>query len=588
MIKVSDYIARFLVNQGVDKVFAIQGGASAHLIDSIAKCDGIEYICNQHEQASAMAADGYARVAGKLGVAIATSGPGATNLLTGCCSSYYDSIPVLLLTGQVASFRNKGSLGIRQLGFQETDTISIFQSVVKYCVLLKRPEDIRYELEKAVYIATHGRKGPVLIDIPDDYQRAMINESDLRPYEEEKPGKEVIQADFEAKLENILQDLNNANRPLILAGRGIHLGNAEKEFYDVVRQLDIPVVFTWGANDLLDETDELKVGTIGINGTRYGNFAVQKADFILVLGSRLDTHTAGTPLKNFGKNSDKIIVDIDQYELAKYKKLGFDTKELFQCDVKEFLLELQKRLKKSDVKLHNSTWIKEIERWKEKYPVCASEYYDEAAINPYVFVKKLSEYLLEDDIIFCDTGCSLVWMNQAFEFKKRQRIYSSFNNTPMGYSLPAAIGAALATNKRIICVTGDGGLQMNLQELATVIRHNINMVILLFENRGYGMIQRTQDMWFESVYEGSDIMHGLAFPDFELIFKDYGFKTKRMKQSESLDENIQEILSGNGPRCGIIEIGLDAPMLPQVKFGHDLEDMEPYLSKEIVEQEIIV
>lgn len=585
MVKLSDYVANFIKGLKIKFVFAIQGGACAHLVDSIAKCDGVEYICNQHEQASAMAADGYARATGNIGCAIATSGPGATNLLTGCCSAYYDSVPVLFITGQVASFRLKKNLGVRQLGFQETDTIKIFGPVTKYAVLIEKPEDIRYELEKAVFIAMEGRKGPVLIDIPDDFQRMMIEETGLRSFycEKKMPYLDNLQHDI---IGCILEKISQSKRPLIIAGWGIHLAQAEQDFLTFCDTLKIPVAVTWGANDLIVEEHPLKVGTFGINGTRYGNFAVQKADLIIVLGSRLDTHVAGTPLRRFAPKAKKIIVDIDISELGKYQQLDFDVDIAINMDLKKFLNDFINEIKEFNYQNNTIGWLEEIEGWKVRYPIVQSGYIKELKVNPYVFVKQLSKYVERDSLIYCDTGCSLVWMCQAFEFCVGQRLFSSMNNTPMGYALPASIGAAFTTHNRVICVTGDGGLQMNIQELATLVRHQLNITIFLFENKGYGMIQRTQDMWFESQYEASDVQHGLAFPNFERIFSDYGFFVTVISENREIEEHLKEVFSKNGPICCIIKVPIESPLSPQLKFGHNLEDMEPLLDEKVLEKEM--
>ncbi len=585
MIKLSDYVANFIKELNIKHVFAIQGGACAHLVDSIAKCDGIEYICNQHEHASAMAADGYARATGNIGCAIATSGPGATNLLTGCCSAYYDSVPVLFITGQVASFRLKKNSGVRQLGFQETDTVEIFQPVTKYAVLLERPEDIRYELEKAVFIAMEGRKGPVLIDIPDDFQRMMIEETELLPFQhdEKTVSSDKLQCEI---VEDILDKIDQSKRPLIIAGWGVHLAHAEEDFLTFCDIMKIPVAVTWGANDLIEEKNPFKVGTFGINGTRYGNFAVQKSDLIIVLGSRLDTHVAGTPLKDFAPNAKKIVVDIDLCELDKYQRLDFNVDLLINMDLKKFLKAFLSKIDGQNQQSSKREWLNEIEQWKQRYPIVQPSYIEEVKVNPYIFVKSLSKYVDNDSMIYCDTGCSLVWMCQAFEFQTGQRLYSSMNNTPMGYSLPASIGAAATTHNRIICITGDGGLQMNMQELATLVRHQFNITIFLFENRGYGMIQRTQDMWFQSRYEASDIEHGLAFPNFEQIFSDYGFCTTVIEENKEIENQLEKVFSRTGPICCIVRVPLESPMLPQLKFGHKLEDMEPLLDRDVLEEEM--
>ncbi len=479
-MKLSDYVASFLAELGIKHVFVIIGGASAHLIDSIAKTPGIEYICPQHEQAGAMAADAYARVTGKLGVAIATSGPGATNMLTGVCCSFYDSIPTLYITGQVSTFRSKGNAGIRQLGFQETDVTAIFKPITKYAVKINNPQDIRYELEKAVHIAYSGRPGPVLMDIPDNLQRIEVQPKLLKSYvpKDDKNNSHAL----DSQVVKCIDLLRQAKRPVVILGWGVHLSGAEKEALKFVEKSKLPVAPTWGLRYLLPAIHPQLIGAFGTHGTRYGNFAVQNSDLILSIGARLDTRQAGSPHWTFARGAKKIVVDIDPTELKKFKKLEMGVDLEINWDAKDFLEVLNRKI--IGVKLPQiSAWQKKIADWKEKFPVFRKEYFKDSDVNPYVFIKMFSDEVLTNNIIFADTGCSLAWLLQAFEFKKGQKLFSAFNNTPMGYALPASIGASFAINKKsIICVTGDGGLQMNIQELITVVKHNLPIKIFLFNN----------------------------------------------------------------------------------------------------------
>lgn len=576
-MKLSDYVARFLAKRGIRHVFAITGGASAHLIDSISKTPGIKYICPQHEQAGAMAADAYSRTTGDLGVAITTSGPGATNMLTGVCCSFYDSIPALYITGQVSTFRSKGNIGIRQLGFQETDTVDIFKPVTKYAVKISDPKKIRYELEKAIYIARSGRMGPVLVDIPDNLQRANIDPGSLKPFIAKKHIKETKCSVTE--IEKCVEFIRMAKRPVVIFGWGIYLAGAQDDAIKFVKKIKFPVAPTWAMRYLFPETHPYLVGAFGSHGTRYGNFAVQNADLIISVGARLDTRQAGSPQSTFARGAKKIVVDIDAFELKKFKKLGMKIDLMINSDAKYFLQKLSRLLVDTDLP-DVSTWHNNIMNWKNDHPICPEEYFREGAVNPYVFMKKLSENSRMGDIIFADTGCSVAWLLQAFEFKKDQKLFSAFNNTPMGYALPASIGAAFAVSKKtIICITGDGGLQMNIQELATVIRHDLPVKIFLFNNHGYSMIRQTQDQWFCSRYEASDVKSGLAFPDFIRVAKAYGYRTVNIGRAKDVDKGIKETLRSKSPVFCNIEIRPEHSVIPQVKFGRAIEDGEPLLER---------
>lgn len=576
-MKLSDYVANFLARLGIRHVFVITGGASAHLIDSIAKTPGIEYICPQHEQAGAMAADAYARVTGKLGVAIATSGPGATNMLTGVCCSFYDSIPTLYITGQVSTFRSKGNTGIRQLGFQETDVTAIFKPITKYAVRIKDAQNIRYELEKAVHIAYSGRPGPVLIDIPDNLQRMEIHPKLLRSFVPRN--NKINHRGLDSQVEKCIDLLRQAKRPVIILGWGVKLSGAEKEALKFVEKSGFPVAPTWALRYLFPVNHPQLIGAFGTHGTRFGNFAVQNADLILSIGSRLDTRQAGSPHWTFARGAKKIVVDIDPTELNKFKKLKMSIDLEVNADAKDFLELLNRKI--TGIKLLQiSAWQKKIAQWKEKFPVFRKEYFKESGVNPYAFIKMLSDQALPGVVIFADTGCSLAWLLQAFEFKKGQKLFSAFNNTPMGYALPASIGASFASNKKpVICVTGDGGLQMNIQELITAVKHNIPIKIFLFNNHGYGMIRQTQDQWFCSRYEASTVESGLAFPNFIKVAKAYGYKTVNILKAKDMQKGIKKTLRTKGPILCNIEIHLGDSVFPQVKYGRALEDGEPLLDR---------
>lgn len=585
-MKLSDYVAKFLVAQGIRHVFVITGGAAAHLIDSIAKNPDIDYICTQHEQAAAMAADAYSRVTENLGAAIATSGPGATNLITGVCCAYYDSIPVIYITGQVATFRSHKGTGVRQLGFQEADTVDIFKPFTKYAVLIDDPKRIRYELEKATHIAKSGRPGPVLIDLPDDLQRVDINPNELESFVPEPENKDLCR--LNEQVGKCIQLLENTKRPAVILGWGIRLAKAEKEAKEFVDRIGFPILPTWATMDMLPSNHPLVVGSFGLHGTRYGNLTVQNADLVISIGSRLDTHLTGTPINTFAREAKKIVVDIDSNELNKYEKFGMEVDVLIHSDVKDFFRVINNKvdeINKKDI----SEWKKRIAEWKARYPICPLEYYHQKDVNPYVFVKALAKELPEGAVIFVDTGCGVAWMMQGFEFKPRQRLFSAFNNTPMGYSLSASIGASFALDKRpITCITGDGGLQINIQELATILRHNLPIKIFLINNHGYSMIRQTQDQWFNSRYVASTVEGGLAFPDFVKVAKAYGYKTLTINSNREVPERIREVFSNEEPIFCNVEIHPNHRVVPQVKFGRPIEDSEPLLDRQEFFKNMIV
>jgi len=576
-VKLSDFVIAFLANKGIKHAFVVTGGASVHLIDSIAKNPKMEYICPQHEQAGAMMADAYARVTGNIGVAISTSGPGATNMLTGVCCAFYDSVPVLYITGQVTTFRLKRNMGIRQLGFQETDVVDIFKPIVKYAVRVEEAKQIQFELEKAYHIATSGRTGPVLIDLPDNLQREDIDIEKLDKY---CPVDKIPHIDLDQIIEKCLALIYSSKRPIMILGWGVRLAKAEKEITKLINKLGIPVLTTWAMRDFLSSDHSLLIGSFGTHGTRYGNFSVQNADLLISIGARLDTRATGTPMTTFAREAKKIIVDIDQNELNKFEMLGMNAEILINADANDFAKAINRKLK-GRKKVNINWWVNKISEWEKKYPICPPHYYSEEEVNPYVFIKLLSDELNEGDIIFADTGCTLAWLLQTFETKKAQRLFHDFNNTAMGYALPGSIGASIALNRRpIICVTGDGSMQMNIQELATVIHHNLPIKIFLINNHGYNMIQQTQEQWLNGRYEASTSESGLAFPDFLKVAKAYGFKTINIVKNSEISKKIKEVLRFPGPVFCNVEISRNHRVIPQVIFGRPIEDPESFLDRQ--------
>ncbi|MBP02177.1 MAG: acetolactate synthase [Rhodospirillaceae bacterium] len=590
MIKVSDYIAQFLVDNNIQHVFAITGGASIHMIHSIGEREDIEFICPHHEQAGAMAADVYSRVSDNMGCAIATSGPGAMNMITGIAGAWFDSVPVIYLTGQVARFRFKGSTGVRQMGFQETDVVSMVQSVTKYTTQIMEAGELRYELEKAVYLAKEGRPGPVVIDIPDDLQREMVDPTDLHPYVPPTIKENPTTAN-NLQIDEVIHELKKAKRPVIIPGFGVRLADAHAEFLELIEMLDIPVCPSWAAADMVHDESDLLAGTFGTHGSRSGNFTVQNADLIIAVGARLSTRETGHPMSSWARSARCIIVDIDKSELKKFPAFGKKIHLSIQSDAKIFLKSLIAKTKKITFPSRKN-WKKIVINWRHKYPACSDNYRKEKLTNPYVFVDALSNALEEDDIIITDTGGAIAWIMQGFKIKPGQRIIHSFNNTPMGFGLPGAIGAALAYNKkkRIICVTGDGSVMMNLQEFATVQKHNLPIKTFIFNNSGYIMVQQTQEQWLNSKYFATSTSDegGLSFPDFRKTSEAFNIPHTGIVENQEVESVIKKTLAISGPTVCDVKIPDTARVWPQSRFGFPIEDSEPLLPrKEFLENMII-
>lgn len=588
MMKLSDYVADFLVRQNIRHVFTVAGGACLHLIDSVGRNKGIDHICPHHEQAAAMAADAYSRATRNLGAAIATSGPGATNLITGIACAYYDSVPVLYITGQVASFRLKKDMGVRQFGFQETDIVEMVRPITKYALMLTDPNLIRYELEKATYLAKAGRPGPVLIDIPDDLQRVMIDEKTLSGF---VPGQEgsgaihqliayKIDPDLTKKVDHTLLLIQSAKRPVVVLGWGIRLAGADSEALEFINKLGIPIALTWAMLDFVPATNPLLVGSFGLHGTRYGNYAIQNADLLITIGTRLDTHETGSPMSSFARGAIKVIVDVDASELNKYEHFGMTDYVPILSDAKHFLSAMNQRLLSWTTPNIND-WLDRISVWKEKYPICRPENYTQEKLNPYVFFKKLSQQSVAGDSIVVDTGNAVAWLTQAFEFKEDQRLFAAFNNTPMGYALPAAIAISLALgNKPVTCVVGDGSLMMNIQELSTLVHHKLPIKIFIINNRGYSMIRQTQEQWLDSRYLASSQDGGISFPDFSEVAKAWNIPVTSIEFNRDIEWGIQQTLKANDYSICDVQIEQSHRVIPQVVFGRPIEDAEPLLPRE--------
>lgn len=589
VIKVSDLIAQTLAVNGVKTVFGVSGGAALHLLDSVDKHSSLKLVTTHHESAAAMAADAVGRIENNLGVAIATSGPGATNLITGIAGCYYDSIPALFITGQVSTTRLTLDTGVRQTGFQETPIIQMIEPVTKYAVQISDPQQVLKELAKCIQIAQSGRKGPTLIDIPDDIQRMNIeieNQILVTPFKSSSiPVDYKISENLLLQLSKLIQD---AKRPLIVIGFGAHLSGKENELREFVNEMKWPVALTWGAADILPFDNPYRVGTFGTHGIRSANITVQNADLILFIGTRLDSKSTGTPISTFAQKAKRIFVDIDKFEIEKFRVMNWkiDLELCVDMAAKSFdeLLKIIARFNNSKDNSFTEAWNKQTKEIKEMFrrtPAVnkANE------VDPYLFIQTLSQQLSGNFRIFLDTGCTVAWAMQDWEHKQNQRTFHDFNNTAMGWALPAGIASiAIQDDAESISIIGDGSFMMSLQELATLKTLHKPLKIFLINNSGYSMIKQTQDQWFNSDYFASSEGEKMFFPDFEKIAKAFSLDYEKISSEVNMASVIQKLLKQpNSTICEVV-VSRDARVIPQVKFGSSIENMEPVLEEELIDK----
>ena len=589
MIKVSDYIMQYLANIGTRHIFMLTGGGAMHLNDSIGREKRIQYICNHHEQASAIAAEGYARVSGDVAVVCVTSGPGGTNALTGVLGQWLDSLPVLYISGQVRYETTVASTGLplRQLGDQEGDIIAIIKPITKYAVMVTDARTIRYHLEKALYLATSGRPGPVWLDIPLNIQAALIDENSLTPYD---PSEDAIFFNggiIENQIQEIIERLQEAKRAVILGGAGIRLAHAYDIFRNVVDKLGIPVLVAWDAIDLLPSDHPLYFGRPGTVGQRGANFIFQNADLLLNIGCRMNVRQIGYTFEAVARQAYKISIDIDEAEL---QKQTFKPDLAVHADAKYFLTELSDKVGTAKYSARQE-WISWCRQRHELYPVVLPEYYrSKDKVNPYVFCDLLSDHLGEEDVIVSANGAACIIPIQTMRLKNQQRHLVNSGCAAMGYGLPAAIGACLAHQRqRVICLEGDGSIQLNLQELQTLVHHRLPIKVFIFNNQGYLSIRTTQANFFDRHFVGEGPQSGVSLPDMVKVATAYGISAFRIRNHEEMQPTIKELLSTEGPALCDVEMQPDQLFSPRVAsqrlpdgrmVSKPLEDMYPFLSEE--------
>ena len=577
-MKLTDYISSFIAKIA-DNVFVGQGGNIIHVLDSLGKRKDIKIIPSQNEQAAAIAADAYSRFNDKkIGITATTSGPGMLNLMQGIACSFFDSIPTIHFVGAVVTKQLRKNKDIRQIGFQEMEVVDIVKPITKYAVLLKDKNMIKYELEKMLYYAKEGRQGPVLMDLPDDLQRADINPKNLKSFVPPKKSKKKVS--FENKFLNLIK---KSKRPLIVVGHGVNLSNTKKELYKFISKTGIPFSPSWATVDLFSSEDKMNAGTFGVAATRYGNFAIQNSDLIISLGCRLNTQITGSNLKSFAPRAKKIVVDIDNNEFKKMNGLKYDLK--INLDLKEFFKKINPKINSSK---NYNVWINKFKLWKEKYPVVQEKYYRQSRkCNPYVFFRSLSELTGKNDVLIPDASANLIWAMQSFKIKG-QKVFTALNHSPMGYSMPATIGAYLANkSKNVICTIGDGSMQMNIQELATISHFNFPIKIFVINNNGYGLIKQTQDTWLNSRRVGVDSGSGLAMPNLVKIANAYGIKTVEINNHNEMGSKLNDVLKSKVPVLCDVKVDERQKVIPKLEFGRAIHDLSPRLSEEEMNSNMI-
>lgn len=591
--RVADFIADFVADLGVKHIFLLPGGGAMHLVDAAGKCDRIKVVACLHEQAAAISAEAYARINENLGVAMVTTGPGATNAVTAVAGAWIESVPLMVISGQVKRADMLRGAPLRQKGVQEVDIVSMVKGITKYAVTVENPEDIRMVMEQAAHLARSGRAGPVWIDVPLDVQGAPIDPANLAGWlEGDNSQKQQITSQ---SMETLCQLLSHAQRPLILAGHGVRLAGGAAIFRRIVESLNIPVVTTWNALDLLPYDHELLVGRPGVVALRAPNFAVQNCDLLISIGSRLDNIITAYNPRGFARVAKKVVVDVDQNELD---KLDMDIDVAVCAGAKDFLEQMglaTKGLVCPDL----TAWHARCADWKNRYPVEGLPFPKQGAISHYAFVETLSEAAPENTIIATgSSGLAVEAFYTAFRNKSGQRVFLTSGLGSMGYGLPAAIGACFANACRpMVAVESDGSLQLNIQEFATVRAFNLPISIVVMNNGGYASIRNTQKNYFKGRYVGTGPEAGLWLPNLEDIAKTYEIPYCQINDMSQLGETLKRVLTQPGPHLIDVRLVSNETLAPKVAalpqadgsmLSMPLEDMSPLLSREELRANMLI
>lgn len=587
-IKIARYIADFLAERGVEHVFTVTGGGAMHLNDAFGHHEQLRCVYNHHEQASAIAAEGYTRLTGRIAAVCVTSGPGGTNALTGILGGWLDSIPMFVVSGQVKreTTIHATSLPLRQLGDQEFDIVGCVRSMTKYAAMVWDPSEIAYQLEKAWFLCRNGRGGPVWLDVPLDVQAATVETDTLRHFDEREVRDAEVPRYNPLYSEQILGRIREAKRPVLFIGSGVRLAGAKEEFVRLAEALRIPVVTAWNAHDLVWDEHPLYCGRPGTIGTRGGNFVVQNADCLVVLGSRLNIRQISYNYKDFAPDAYKIVVDIDRNELHKptvrvdlpvWADLRDVIRNLLECDPESVRTPA------------HEAWLAWAQRTDARYPVVLPEYSeDPKRLNPYLFIREFSKGWHDDETVVCGNGSACVVTFQAAVVKRHTRLFTNSGCAAMGYGFPAAIGACVAQGgRRVICIDGDGSFQMNLQELQTVVYNRLNLKIVYLNNNGYHSIRQTQTNLFQPPLVGVCDGNGLSFPEAERIAGAYGIPFMRVTKASEIGSMLR-FMEQEGPLFCEVAVDpaqnfapkLSSRVLPDGRIvSPPIDDMFPFLDR---------
>ncbi len=599
-MRVADYVVRFIAAQGVKHVFLLPGGGAMHLNDALARNRELTYVCNHHEQACAIAAENYAKVTNNLGVAMVTTGPGGTNAITGVVGAWLDSTPTLFISGQVKRadrmYHEDGTpLGVRQRGPQEVDIVSLVRPITKYAVTINDPQSVRFHLERALHLARSGRPGPVWIDIPLDVQASPIDETVLRGYEPSSEVSPSSSAELAAQVRQIIERLNGADRPLLFAGNGVRVSGAVPLLTELARRWNIPVALTWLAMDFLNDGDPLFVGRPGTVAARGANFAIQNCDFLLAIGSRLDAPLIGWDPRQFARAAYKVAVDVDAAELTKLDGII----DVPVCaDSRVFLEEFLRQQDRVQTKDRNC-WLKRCEDWKRRYPVVLPEHRTPGPVSVYRLAEVISEEIApEDRVVSGSSGCAIELFLLAYRARSGQRVFHTAGLGAMGFGIPASMGVCLGSGgQRTLCMDGDGGFQLNIQELATVAHLQLPIKFFVLNNGGYASIRTTQTSYFGGPNIGCSEATGLRLPDFRKVARAYGLKTATIKDQTNLPAKVRRILRTPGPVVCDVKVIADEARVPRVTsvqrpdgsfVSKPLEDLWPFLDRDEFAQNMIV
>lgn len=583
-IKVSDYVFSFLRSKMVDTIFSVSGGTISHLLDSI-DTTKFTFVCNAHEQACAMSAEGYGRINNKPAVVLVTNGPGSTNTLTGIVGAYQDSIPMIVISGQSPTSQTlQMAPNIRQYGVQECNIIEIVKSVTKFATSIRNTDNIKELLEEAYIQCISGRMGPVWIEIPIDIQSKLI-EDDIYVSQ-----SHVIYDNTSFDIDSVISLICSSKRPLIVTGNGIHLSSTEKQFLDFVETLQIPVISSWTSKDIFDYNNPLFIGNYGLLGERSANFAVQTADLLIILGSRMSITNVGYNTELFSPNSKKIMVDIDKHEMAK-PSIKIDVP--INVDLKSFFRVFSLEKYRFNAYKTDPQWTEKLSNLKSKYSVFDEPHtLKENRINSFQFIKLLSE-ASTNEVIVTDMGTAYTCTMQAFRTNGNNRLFTSSACCSMGFGLPGSIGVAINNKNRVICIAGDGGFQMNIQELQTIAHYNIPIKMFILNNNAYLAISLMQDNLFNGKRVGSDIHSGVSSPDFVKVAEAYKINAKRYSTIEELEVNIKDILNYDGPFLCELQMVENQLLIPRVQSKKDregniisgtLHNMFPYQPDDVIEK----